>query len=134
MKTILLLEDNATLRQILGTFLQYKGEYCVLEAADETEAVELCQHHGSEIDLLIADVIVGTHSGRDIAERLNTLCPKLRLLFMSGYPPEHLLANGTLQRGDPCLQKPFTPDEVLHRVDEILNQPVPRRASVGKNG
>jgi two-component system cell cycle sensor histidine kinase/response regulator CckA len=134
MKTILLLEDHPAVRESLGAFLQYKGKYCVLGAGDESEALELCHHHGSEIDLLIADVIVGTHSGRDIAERLKAQCPKLRVLFMSGYPQEHLVRRGLLLRGDPCLAKPFTPNEVLHRVDEILNTPDPRRASAGKNG
>jgi CheY-like chemotaxis protein len=133
MKTILLLDDNHAVRESLGTFLRCKGEYCVLEAGDEAEAVELCQRH-SDIDLLIADVMVGVQSGREIANELMTLCPALRLLFISGYPPERLVANGKLLSGDVCLQKPFTPNELLQRIAEILNQPVPRWASGGENG
>ena len=134
MKTILLLEDNPAVRESIVTFLLCKGEYCVLEAADRAEAVELCQRHRGDIDLLIADVAIGGQSGMDIANELKILCPALRLLFISGYPPEHLVANGKLQSGDVCLQKPFTPDELLQRISKILSQPVPRRASGGENG
>jgi two-component system cell cycle sensor histidine kinase/response regulator CckA len=134
MKTILLLEDNPVVRESVVAFLLCKGEYFVLEAGDQAEAVERCQRQSGDIDLLIADVIVGVQSGRDIANELMTLCPALRLLFISGYPPERLVANGKLQSGDVCLQKPFTPNELLQRIAEILNQPVPRWASGGENG
>jgi CheY-like chemotaxis protein len=120
MKTVLLLDDNDIIRRTLGTILRCKGKYCVLEAADEAEAVGLCEHQSSEIELVITDVNVGSRCGRDIAEHLKNLCPTTHVLFISGYPREHLVGNGILQSGDACLDKPFTPDKLLQRVGEIL--------------
>ena len=86
MRTILLLDDNPMVRQTLAMILRCKGGYGVLEAGDETEAVELCDRHASEIDLLIADVMLEGRSGRDIAEQLKKLCPNLRGSSYRGIP------------------------------------------------
>lgn len=118
--TILILEDNPVVRQMLGFVLRGKGVYHALEAATEDEAVSQMERHHEEIELLIADVCVQDQFGRAVADRLSKLCPRLRVLFISGYPKDHLVDGGWLQPGDAFLAKPFAPERLLRNVKEVL--------------
>jgi two-component system cell cycle sensor histidine kinase/response regulator CckA len=129
---ILLLDDNPAVLQMLGFLLRMKGGYHVLEAITQEEALRQCERRRTEIDLLIADVCVGGQVGRVIADRCITLCPHLPVLFMSGYPKEHLVGLGSLEPEDAFLAKPFTPDTLLKRVGEVLA--VSRQAHNGNAG
>ncbi len=125
MTTILILDDNATLLQMLGLILRSKGGYQVLEATTEEEAVSRIECYPGGVDLLVADVCVETRPGRIIASRLAAMCPELRLLFISGYPQDHLVEKGWLQPGDPFLAKPFTPERLMRSVNQVLANAYP---------
>jgi two-component system cell cycle sensor histidine kinase/response regulator CckA len=118
--TILLVDDNPVVLQILGLILRSREEYRVLEAGTQREAEAQYDQWGSEIDLLIADVCVGGQSGRAIVDELTTLHPQLRVLFISGYPKDHLVGNKLLGPDDALLAKPFSPDTLFQRVCEVL--------------
>jgi two-component system cell cycle sensor histidine kinase/response regulator CckA len=118
--TILILEDNPVVRQMLGFVLCSKGGYRALEAATEDEAVAHMERAHEEIELLIADVCVEDQFGRAIADRLSRLCPRLRVLFVSGYPKDHLVESGWLQPEDAFLAKPFAPERLMRSVKEVL--------------
>lgn len=120
MTTILILEDNPVVRQMLGVVLRGKGGYRALEAATEAEAVSHMERHLEEIDLLIADVCVEDQFGRAVADRLSKLGPRLRVLFISGYPKDHLVDSGWLQPEDAFLAKPFAPERLMRSVEEVL--------------
>jgi len=121
--TILLLEDNPVVRQLLGLFLRFKGGYRVIEAGTYREAVAQIEQRRCEVDLLIADVCMGEEDGRAVAQQVMELCPHLRVLFISGYPKDHLVETGTLEPEDEFLAKPFAADALVRRVGEILNGP-----------
>ncbi len=118
--TILILDDNTVVLQMLGLILRAKGGYQVLEATTEEEAVSRIECYPAGVDLLVADVCVEDRPGRIIASRLAAMCPELRLLFISGYPQDHLVEKGWLQPGDAFLAKPFTPERLMRRVNEVL--------------
>jgi len=105
---------------MLGFVLRGKGGYRALEAATEDEAVAHMELHLEEIDLLIADVCVEDQFGRSVADRLSKLCPRLRVLFISGYPKENLVESGWLQPEDAFLAKPFAPERLMRTVKEVL--------------
>ena len=131
MTTILILDDNPVVLQMLGVVLRAKGGYRVLEAATVEEAVAELERH-QEIDLLVADVCVQDGPGRAVANRLTGLCPNLRVLFISGYPKDHLVESGWLELGDAFLAKPFPPERLMHSVNEILgNSCQPQAVSPG---
>jgi len=119
--TILLVDDNPVLLQMTGLILQSKGEYRVLGAETQQEAVVQCEQWRSEIDLLITDVCVGEQTGRAIAYALATLRPQLRVLFISGYPKDHLVRNELLGPADALLAKPFSAETLFRHVHEALN-------------
>jgi CheY-like chemotaxis protein len=130
--SILLLDDNPAILQMLGFFLRLKGGYRVLEAITHKEALMQLERRAPDIDLLIADVCIGGLVGRAVADQCVALCPHLPVLFMSGYPKEHLVGNGSLEPGDAFLAKPFAPDTLLKRVSEVLAGS--RRAQNGNAG
>jgi two-component system, cell cycle sensor histidine kinase and response regulator CckA len=123
--TILILDDNSIVLQMLGLVLRAKGEYQVLEATTEEEAVSRIERHAAGVDLLVADVCVEDRPGRAIAGRLAAICPELRLLFISGYPKDDLVEKGWLQPEDAFLAKPFTPERLMRSVNEVLAHACP---------
>jgi CheY-like chemotaxis protein len=118
--TILILDDNPTVLRMLALILRASGMYRVLEASTEQEAVAQCEQRNREIDVLVADVCIGDQPGREIADHLTALCPHLRVLFISGYPKDHLIGNGWVEPNDAFLAKPFTPARLMLRVEEVL--------------
>jgi DNA-binding response OmpR family regulator len=118
--TILILDDNPTVLQMLGLVLRADGAYRILEASTEQAAVSEIEQRNGNIDILVADVCIDDRPGRAIAARLTALCPHLRVLFISGYTKDHLVGNGWLDPDDAFLAKPFAPARLLRRVEEVL--------------
>jgi PAS domain S-box-containing protein len=118
-ETILLVEDEDAVRELTREVLD-AGGYVVLEARNGPEALELAQAHRGAIDLLLADVIMPRMSGRELAERLRTLRPGTKVLFVSGYTDDAVLRHGVLQDEVPFLQKPFAPRDLEQKVREVL--------------
>ena len=118
LKTILLLDDEPAVLHIAAMILRGTGEWNVLEASSLQEAADQAKLH---IDLVIADVCIDEQAPFDVATQLGVLCPHARVLFMSGYPQDHLLGDGLLSYGADFLAKPFSPDLLLGCVRNILD-------------
>jgi two-component system cell cycle sensor histidine kinase/response regulator CckA len=125
-ETILLVEDEAQLRELTRTVLTARG-YSVVEAANPEEAERLAAEYGSKIELLLTDVIMPGISGRELAKRLAARNPAMRVLYMSGYTYNVIAQGGTLERGVAFLQKPFTPGVLVEKVREVLDAVVQGR-------
>jgi CheY-like chemotaxis protein len=126
-ETILLVEDELGVRQLVCEMLQRLG-YQILQAGSGAEALHLFEQHKGSIDLLITDVIMPQMSGRELAQRLKTLQPSLKVLYISGYTDDMLAHHGVLESGVFLLQKPFAPDELAKKLREVLDAPATRRA------
>jgi signal transduction histidine kinase/ActR/RegA family two-component response regulator len=118
-ETILLLEDDLGIRQLVRQMLLGQG-YTVLEAQNWREAVRLCQEHRGPLQLLLTDVVMPEMNGPAVAEHLTPLRPEMRVLFMSGYANSVMGDDGILQQSVAFLQKPFTRDELVQKVQEVL--------------
>jgi two-component system cell cycle sensor histidine kinase/response regulator CckA len=119
-ETILLVEDEAAVRAVTRHALQSFG-YTVLEARDGPEAIRICQEYKPIIHLLVSDVVMPEMGGRHLAERLATMIPRLKVLYLSGYTDDAIVRHGTLQEGTAFLQKPFTPKALANKVREVLD-------------
>jgi CheY-like chemotaxis protein len=124
-ETILLVEDEAQVRELARMALAEKG-YTVLVTSSPGDAEALCEQHGSDIHLLLTDLIMPGITGRELAKRLTTRHPKMRVLYMSGYTFSMMaqsgMQNGMLEDGAAFLQKPFTPSALGEKVREVLDR------------
>jgi two-component system cell cycle sensor histidine kinase/response regulator CckA len=122
-ETILVLEDNLTVRQAVRGILQECG-YCVLEAGTGPEALALADAHEGSLDLLLADLVLPGISGRTVARRLRATRPNLKCLYMSGYEPQN---HESRVDAEPVIffKKPFTGAVLLQRVRDILEASAP---------
>jgi PAS domain S-box-containing protein len=121
-ETILVAEDEDTVRSLVRQILQIKG-YRVLEARHGREALELAAQFEGRIDLLVTDVVMPHMSGREVADRILTSRPGLKVLFISGYTDNVIDPHGLLEPGVHFLQKPFSPEVLARKVREILDSP-----------
>ncbi len=119
-ETILVVEDDESIRRLVRTVLQGHG-YTVLEAAGPAEAVALVERHSGDIALLVTDVVMPGMSSREMAARIEVARPGLRVLYMSGYTDDAVVKHGVLGGQMAFLQKPFTPASLLHKVREVLD-------------
>jgi PAS domain S-box-containing protein len=120
-KTILLVEDESEVRRLLAHVLQVQG-YSVLEAATGLEALRIVETQGGQsIDFVVTDVVMPQMSGNVLAERLRADYPHIRVLLISGYSVDELVQQGISDTGILLLQKPFTPDELVRKVRELLD-------------
>ncbi|HSW30460.1 MAG TPA: DUF3365 domain-containing protein [Longimicrobiales bacterium] len=115
--TILLVEDEAPVLQLAAEILRRQG-HTVLTASSPSRALALAEERGQELDLLVTDAVLPEMDGRTLHERLSARLPRLRTVFMSGYPETVLAEQGALPPGVRILAKPFAKDELLARVQE----------------
>jgi len=121
-ETILLVEDNAALREVTRRRLEELG-YTVLLAADGAEALALAGARSEPIDLLLTDVVMPNLGGGELAQRLAALRPGLRVLYMSGYTDGAIEQHGVLAAGVMLLEKPFSGEQLLRAVRVVLDRP-----------
>jgi two-component system, cell cycle sensor histidine kinase and response regulator CckA len=119
-ETILLVEDETRVRKLILDVLSSRG-YKLLEATRGEEALRLAKLHCGEIDLALVDVVMPEMSGPDLVRQIAPMCPKMRVLFMSGYTDEAILHHGIAESSIAFLQKPFLPDVLARRVREVLD-------------
>ncbi|MBZ5525071.1 MAG: response regulator, partial [Acidobacteriia bacterium] len=118
-ETILMVEDEEDVRDVASTMLQRRG-YRVLTASGSHEAHALCRNHPEIIHLLLTDVVLSDTSGPELAQALTTLRPEMKVLFMSGYTDDVVLQHGIRDSQVAFLPKPFTRDELISKVREVL--------------
>ena len=121
-ETILVAEDEASLRYLASTVLERLG-YTVILAEDGLEAVNLFRTNQSRIDLVILDLVMPRFSGRDALELMRAIRPDLRALFVTGYDAAaaHVPSVDALISGTNLLQKPYRVDVLGLRVREMLD-------------
>jgi signal transduction histidine kinase/integral membrane sensor domain MASE1 len=119
-ETILLVEDEASLRGVMREQLQSAG-YRVLEGGSAEEALAAAGREGAPIHLLLTDVVMPGASGEKLESRLRATRPEIRVLYMSGYTDEAISHHGVLEPGRHFLQKPFAADILLRAVRRALD-------------
>jgi CheY-like chemotaxis protein len=117
---ILLVEDEEIVRHLTMEILELCG-YTVIEAADGTEAIKLCED-GCEFDLLVTDVVMPNIGGRELVRRLSEIIPSLRVIYLSGYTSNSIVHHGVLDEGTNFIQKPFTPEILAQKVRDVLDE------------
>jgi PAS domain S-box-containing protein len=116
-ETILLVEDDETVRKLVRRMLLLQG-YKVLETTQSSDALVVAAKHDGTIDLLLTDVVMPQLSGHDLAKQVVALRPDIKVVFMSGYPGGVNSAHAMLDSSECLLQKPFE----METLGRILRQ------------
>ncbi|MBI2502490.1 MAG: response regulator [Candidatus Latescibacteria bacterium] len=119
-ETVLLVEDEAPLRQLAALILREQG-YTVLEAGRGEEALSLSAQHQGLIHAVVSDMVMPGMSGPELVETLRTLRPELKVIFISGYSADIVGQRVALKPGTAFLQKPFKIHALLLKVREVLD-------------
>ncbi|MDB5050329.1 MAG: domain S-box protein [Fibrobacteres bacterium] len=119
-ETVLLVEDEDMVRRLISHVLLSHG-YKVLEAGSGLAALEVVDRHEGPIDLLLTDVVMAGMSGRELAEKLLTMRPGLKVLYMSGYTDDAMLRHGVFQNSMAFLGKPFSPGTLVRKLREVID-------------
>ncbi|MGZ4333220.1 MAG: PAS domain S-box protein [Gaiellaceae bacterium] len=119
-ESILLVEDEAVVRQLVAESLESNG-YTVLQAGDGPSALELLRRHTGEVDLLVTDVVMPGMSGPEVAAAVAAMRPGTQVLYISGYTDSAIDHHGVLEPGIAFLQKPFGADDLARKVREVLD-------------
>jgi CheY-like chemotaxis protein len=120
-ETILLVEDEEAVRMVASRVLSEQG-YQVLEAANGREALAVAQEAGTDIDLVLTDMIMPEMGGQELAVRMEEALPGVRMMYMSGYSEADKLQRGIRELGEPFLQKPFTTENLVAGVRHALDR------------
>jgi len=118
-ETILLVEDEPTLRELVRRFLE-RHQYTVLEAEGGRAALDIVAQYTGRIHLLLTDIVMPDMNGRELARRLLRLRPGTPVIYMSGYTERTIQQNGELEPGLAFLQKPFTEEVLTEKVQAVL--------------
>jgi CheY-like chemotaxis protein len=122
-QTVLLVEDDSAIREVVRRILERSG-YQVLTATDSPHAVDLASQ-GHDIHLLLTDVIMPGMLGKEVAAAVLAVQPTVRVLYMSGYAQPILASQGTLEPGIVLVEKPFTEQVLLDRINHVLTADSP---------
>jgi NO-binding membrane sensor protein with MHYT domain/nitrogen-specific signal transduction histidine kinase/ActR/RegA family two-component response regulator len=118
-ETVLIVEDEATVRELAARVLHLYG-YQTLVATDGEEALALAQQHHGPIHLMLTDLVLPHMSGTQAAERLARFRPEARVLYMSGFTESALAHQGDLGGTTSFIEKPFAPVALATKVREVL--------------
>jgi len=122
-ETILLAEDQDIVRELVTEVLTSNG-YTVLLAQNGEEAVRVSEQYEGTIQMLITDVVMPRMNGPDLARRILSARPQMKVIFMSGYAEDAIVQHGVLDAGMHFVQKPFRPREMSRRIREVLDAPM----------
>jgi CheY-like chemotaxis protein len=118
-ETILLVEDEGFVRKVTAEVLESAG-YKVVIAHSSADALDAYRRLSLPVDLLLADIVMPGMSGRDLAAEFESLCPRARVLLMSGYAGQ-LASCLSSPFGKTYLAKPFSARMLLMKVREVLD-------------
>lgn len=117
-ETILFVEDDDMVRNMVAAVLEQYG-YNVIKAENGSVAMKRCEQE-DKIHLMITDVVMPGTSGPDLVRQIITTQPEMKVLYISGYTDDAIVHHGVLDENTPFLQKPFTPQKLALKVQELL--------------
>jgi len=118
-ETVLLVEDEESVRQLVRETLESKG-YNVIQAEHGEAGLLAATKLDATLDLVITDVVMPGMSGRELVHELSKIRPETKVLYLSGYTEDTILSEGSIESGTAFLQKPFTLQNLLRKVREVL--------------
>jgi two-component system cell cycle sensor histidine kinase/response regulator CckA len=120
-ETILLAEDDETVRNLISIVLKQEG-YKVIEAVDGVDSVKKFMENKETIRLLLSDLIMPKMNGKEAYDEMKVWRPGLKAIFVSGYAPEVIRQKMSLESGVELISKPILPYSLLKKVRNLLDE------------
>jgi CheY-like chemotaxis protein len=121
-ETMLVVEDEDGVRELLWKILTEHG-HTVLEARHGRDALTVAGEYAHPIDLLVTDVVMPEMGAGELVEQLRAQRPGMKVLFISGYTNDEVVRRGVKQKEAAFIQKPFTAEDLMRKVREVLDTP-----------
>ena len=118
-ETILLVEDEESVRQFTKEVLQLYG-YTVIEVDSPAAAIFMFSLHRDRIKVVLTDVVLPDLSGSALTKALIKHEPSLKVLYTSGYSDDVVIHHGVLDAGTAFIRKPYTAEELVGKLRELL--------------
>ena len=118
-ETVMVVEDEDSVRDLVRQILEDHG-HAVLTARHGRDAMLIAERYERPIDLLVTDVVMPEMGGGELVERLVARRPNIKVLFISGYTNDEVMRRGVHGAPASFLHKPFTSDDFMRRVREVL--------------
>lgn len=125
-RTILVVDDEPHIRSLLRSVLE-RERYVVLEAADGEQALGICDKRGAAIDLLLTDIVMPNVDGIQLAERVSSAHPNMRVVYMSGKCEMEAVERNIVEKGFGFVRKPFTIEALVQKIRQFLATEVSRK-------
>ena len=119
-ETILLVEDEPQILNMADQILESLG-YTLFKTTSPEEALQIAKTHADKLDAVITDVILPGMNGKALLERLYSITPNIKCLYISGYTANAILHQGILDEGINFLQKPFSLNDLAIKIREVLD-------------
>jgi two-component system, cell cycle sensor histidine kinase and response regulator CckA len=119
-ETVLIVEDEATLRNLARRMLESAG-YTVIAAANGRDALRMAAEHAGPVDLMLTDVVMPGMSGKDLAAMLARVRPRMKVLYTSGYTDDTIVHHGVLDANTQFISKPYGAVQLARKVREVLD-------------
>jgi CheY-like chemotaxis protein len=119
---ILVVDDEKDIRTLVRLMLE-EGGYRVIDAESGKDAIAIAANADDPISLLVTDILMPFMNGRDLADKIASIRPTLKVLFISAYSAEILTAHNLCPEGSDYIKKPFTAKTLLAKVAMVLGQP-----------
>ena len=120
MPTVLVVDDEATVRELAARMLRHAG-YATVEAPDGRDAWTYLHRPGVLVDAIVADVVMPRMTGTELVALVRENRPDLPILLMSAYSAADLKARGLAEYPVPLLTKPFTHGDLVALVNQLLS-------------
>ncbi len=118
-ETILIVDDDISIRQLIIETLKPQGYNC-LQAASGKDAMNELRKYRGEVHLLLTDVVMPGMNGKALAEKIREEWPEMKLIFMSGYTENIIAHHGVLEQGINYIAKPITPVTLTKKIRSVL--------------
>ena len=118
-ETLLVVDDEEMVRRLAARMLVTLG-YRVLEARDGQEAMRVLQRSAQRVTAVLTDIAMPGIGGRQLGETIAECWPRIRVLYMSGFPGSRMVNEGALDPSQPFIQKPFTSDQLGRKIRDLL--------------
>ena len=119
METILVVDDEEYIRELVGAILAIEG-YNVVEADGGAQALRIAEEFPGRIHLMLSDVVMSPMGGSELAKKISPIRPDMKIIFISGYPEDDSVRFEAVRTGM-FLAKPFTPKALVQKIRTILD-------------